>query len=354
MPEGYNTEKLIRSDREKVTFVSLPDFRGPAGLIKNYKQITSVIKKAVSMVDCIIFRVPSPIIMIGYSIVKKSRKPYVAEMVVNPRTAFSSESIKHVLQPIIQWYMTHQTKSICKNANGVAYVTEYTLQKEYPCASMIYSDNPNYFRSSYSTINLKEDDYEFREWSNNKPDEIVLVHCGAMGDYRKGQDIFINTVEELQNRGYKVKGILIGDGPIRYEFEQMSREKKVNVEFAGWKAGFKDVQQELLKGHFFVFPTASEGLPRSVIEAMASGLVCVGYAVDGMVELLNDDELVNERNELKFADCIENLIDDWDSILDKRRKLFEKSKKYNGNILQKKRSEFYTNLKSVTKEAMNE
>ena len=70
----------------------------------------------------------------------------------------------------------------------------------------------------------------------------------------------------------------------------MAKELGVSnaIEFTGWKSGFKQVQAELLRGHFFVFPSSGEGLPRSVIEAMASGLLCFGSKIDGVVELLNE------------------------------------------------------------------
>ena len=88
---------------------------------------------------------------------------------------------------------------------------------------------------------------------------------------------------------------------MRQEFEEMAKELGVSnaIEFTGWKSGFKQVQAELLRGHFFVFPSSGEGLPRSVIEAMASGLLCFGSKIDGVVELLN--EKMNKDNINRIA-----------------------------------------------------
>lgn len=122
------------------------------------------------------------------------------------------------------------------------------------------------------------------------------------------------------------------------------------LEFVGWKAGLDAVQEELVKAHIFMFPTASEGLPRSVIEAMATGLICVGYAVDGMVELLEKNQLVHKRTSDEFTTVVSNLIDNWHEVEDIRKNSFEKSHKYNNAFLQKRRKEFYERLKHCCSE----
>ena len=188
-----------------------------------------------------------------------------------------------------------------------------------------------------------------REWPNQRPTEVVLVHSGEMLDYRKGQDVFINAIAELKEKGYPVRGILIGDGLMRQEFEKMAKELGVSnaIEFTGWKSGFKQVQAELLRGHFFVFPSSGEGLPRSVIEAMASGLLCFGSKIDGVVELLNEKMLVENMDGHAFAQHIEPFLDDWSMACAERNIQFEKSKEYEASILNKRRSEFYKKLRNL-------
>lgn len=94
---------------------------------------------------------------------------------------------------------------------------------------------------------------------------------------------------------------------MRQEFEEMAKELGVSnaIEFTGWKSGFKQVQAELLRGHFFVFPSSGEGLPRSVIEAMASGLLCFGSKIDGVVELLNEKMNKDNINRIAMELCFD-------------------------------------------------
>lgn len=344
-------EKALRSDRENVTFVGMPDFRGAAGIIKYYIQIQKALSIALKDADCVIFRAPSPISMVSYSIVRRSGKPFAVELMNNPFTHFSPGSMHHFYQPLIQKFITNQTKRMCKTANGVSYVTEYVLQELYPSTARLNKKNSErYFESSYSTINIQKDNYVRMPWPEERPEKVILVHSGEMLDYRKGQDVFIRAISELKKKGYPVKGILIGDGIIRSEFENLAKDLGItnDIEFTGWKSGFKQVQSELLRGHFFVFPSSGEGLPRSVIEAMASGLLCFGSKIDGVVELLDKQMLVENMDGHDFALCIEPFLNDWMKARLERDKQFEKSKKYEASILEKRRTAFYTKLRNYT------
>lgn len=343
-------KKALLSGRDRVSFVGMPDFRGVGGIIKNYFKIQKALQKALEKTDCVIFRAPSPISMVSYSIIKRSKKPFALELMNNPMTHFSPQSMKTFYQPIIQHLITAQTKKMCKTANGVSYVTENTLQELYPSRARLNGQNDKYFESYYSTINLKKENYIKKPWDDERPNPVIFVHSGEMADYRKGQNVFIETISLLRNKGYQVKGILIGDGDKREEFENLSRKLDVSeiIEFAGWKSGFQNVQKELLKGHIFIFPSTGEGLPRSVIEAMASGLLCFGSKIDGVCELLPTELLVEEFNAVDFVRKIEPFLNDWNRTLTERDKLFEKSKEYANTKLEIRRNEFYCKLRNVS------
>ncbi|WP_010248001.1 glycosyltransferase [Acetivibrio cellulolyticus] len=341
-----DTSGLVRSDRERVSFVELTNFRGVAGLAKKFVSIVTTIRKAIDICDCVIFRAPSPISLVSYPIVRLSGKPFACEIMNNPATHFSKEAMQHFYQPAITWFMVAQTKSLCRHANGVSYVTEHVLQEMYPCKSRMKGESEKYFEASYSTIRLDEKCYKFDEWSEKRPDTVVCIHTGKMEDNRKGQDIFIKTIALLSNKGYDIKGILVGDGELRPQFEELGRSLGIadKLEFVGWKAGFDAVQAELCKAHIAIFPSIGEGLPRSTIEAMASGLLCFGSKVDGLCELLDGKLLANENNETCFSNNISIYLDDWKLADKERKKLFERSKQYHHSILDKRRNEFYTKL----------
>ncbi|PWW08477.1 glycosyltransferase involved in cell wall biosynthesis [Paenibacillus cellulosilyticus] len=349
--DSIDESKYMRSDRDRVHFAGLPNFRGVGGLIKNLFKVISIMKAQIEQSDCIIFRAPSPISMIAYPLVKRSKKPFAVEIMNNPATHFSKKAMQNFYQPIITYLMVRQTRSMCLSANGVSYVTDRVLQELYPSKARIQGQSTNYFESSYSTIRLEDSNYRFEEWKEDLPPKVMLIHTGKMQDNRKGQDIFIKAISILRKKGFNIGGILVGDGVKRSEFEQLGKDLGIgdDLDFVGWKAGFEAVQKELIKSHIAVFPSMGEGLPRAVIEAMANGLLCIGSKVDGLCELLDEDLLVPELNEDSFALYIEKFLNNWGTVESKRRHLYEISKKYHNNILKQKRNGFYSKLKSLGK-----
>lgn len=346
----YDTNKLMLSDHENVSFIELPNTRGVGALLKNMLEVASIMRAAMNDCDRIIFRAPSPISMIAYPLARKSGKPYAAEIMNNPYTHFSPAAMHYFYQPLIRWLIVRQTKSLCLHANGVAYVTERVLQEMYPSRARLYGESAQYFEGSYSTIRMESNRYSFDAWPKERPEWVTLIHTGKMQDNRKGQDIFIETLCILIQKGYKVKGILVGEGVMRKDFEELGKKLVIQdqLDFVGWKTGFEAVQAELKRAHFAVFPSMGEGLPRSVIEGMAQGLLCFGSNVDGIRELLEPDLLVPEFTAKCFAQHIEKYLKNWDEISSIRERLFERSKQYESSKLAEKRKEFYAKLRKGT------
>lgn len=349
LSKDQSTEKLLRSDREGVSFIALPEFRGAMGAFKNQASVRKVIRNAIAQCDRVTMRIPSPISIIAYSEIVRSKTPFAVDMMMNPWTAYSRESMCHPLQPVIQMFSTLATKRICSRANGVSYVTERILQQQYPCRAIRKGETSRYFTAYYSTIHLVDAQFSMMDWENDFPNPLVLVHTGKMSDYRKGHDIFIDVVKRLNDRGIPTKGIMIGDGIMREKLESYVREINLQekIEFAGWIAGFDSVQKILQKAHIFVYPTKSEGLPRAVIEAMASGLICVASAVDGIPELLPETATCSEISAASFADRVEYIVKNWNEATEMRMKNFAKAKEYRADILSERRRSFYEKLRDV-------
>jgi glycosyltransferase involved in cell wall biosynthesis len=79
--------------------------------------------------------------------------------------------------------------------------------------------------------------------------------------------------------------LLVGEGPLRGRLEAACRAAGIaqRVHFAGWRA---DVPEILAASDLLVLPSAWEGMPNVVLEAMASGRPVVASDVEGVRELL--------------------------------------------------------------------
>jgi glycosyltransferase involved in cell wall biosynthesis len=105
-------------------------------------------------------------------------------------------------------------------------------------------------------------------------------------DRLKGHDVLLKALAWMKE---DAELLIVGDGPERGALEVLAAELGVQdrVRFAGFR---KDVPDLLAASDFFVLPSRTEGLPLSVLEAMAHGLPSIATPVGGVPEALNGEE----------------------------------------------------------------
>lgn len=106
--------------------------------------------------------------------------------------------------------------------------------------------------------------------------------------------------------------LIVGDGPDRRLVEEEIRALGLEgqVRIAGDR---RDVPSLLAGADVFVLSSASEGLPVSVLEAMAAGLPVVASRVGGVPELVVEGEtgfLVDPGEPGELADALRHLVSD--------------------------------------------
>lgn len=339
--------KLLVSGKN-VNFVSLPDFKGAVGLIKNYFKINKIIKQQMILCDCAIYRAPTHLSLFTYKEVLKINKPLILEFMMAADKMFEGNNF---VTKMLNNYVNKKTKKMCLQANGVSYVTEHILQEEYPCKAMTAPENQNFFTGNYSSIDIDEKMFYKQKWKNDKkPKTFKIIHTGYMDSYRKGQAVLIKAVKKVCDKGYSVKLTLIGDGKRRKVFERLAIDLGIGdkVEFVGLIKEKIKLLKYLRKSHFLVFPTQSEGLPRTIIEGMSQGLVCISSPVDGIPELLKQEYLVDCNDVDGYANKIIEMINDWDRMIINSNENYNNTFKYEQKLLAKKRSDFYKKVYDIS------
>jgi glycosyltransferase involved in cell wall biosynthesis len=118
------------------------------------------------------------------------------------------------------------------------------------------------------------------------PDRPQLVCVGRLCE-QKGQLLLVEAAGRLAKEGLDFKLVLVGDGPLRSEIEEMIAQLGIEdkIEITGW-ASNSEVQQHILASRAMVLPSFAEGLPVVIMEALALGRPVISTYVAGIPELV--------------------------------------------------------------------
>jgi len=118
------------------------------------------------------------------------------------------------------------------------------------------------------------------------------------GDSMRGRICYVGRLHPLKNIDLLLKAvsripdaslILIGEGEQRKELEKLARDHRVQVQFLGVLPHTR-IPLEINRSEVFALPSAFEGHPKALIEAMACGIAVVGSDVDGIRDIIRHGE----------------------------------------------------------------
>jgi glycosyltransferase involved in cell wall biosynthesis/serine acetyltransferase len=146
------------------------------------------------------------------------------------------------------------------------------------------------------------------------PEDMLIVAVANMNTESKGYTDLIHAASEVCRHFPQARFLLVGDGRERSKLEGMARGANLseNILFLGKRT---DVPRILPCGDLFVSSSWSEGLPNSVLEAMAAGLPVVATRVGGTPEVIEDGlsgVLVAPRDSSALANGILRVLRDKD------------------------------------------
>lgn len=142
-----------------------------------------------------------------------------------------------------------------------------------------------------------------------------LLFVGRL-DAVKGVVVLFDAVASLLATGTSLHLTLVGDGPQRAELERRVATLGIgaSVTFAGY-CNQDDVQQHLSDTDVFVLPSFAEGVPVSLMEAMAMSRPVVATNVGGVTELVLNGVngiVVAPGDAIALEAAISELADDAD------------------------------------------
>ncbi len=337
-----------------VRFYRLPMYVGPQQFLWHYRRLAALARHAPQAADAFILRVPGTMSRLLWGILRRRHIPFGVEVVGDAAESMNNCGAHALVKPVLKSLFSGMQRRQCQEAAAAAYVTQSYLQAKYP---------PGGWSTYYSSIELRDEDTlteaelaekirRLREAFEGKR-RFVLCHAGTMAARYKGQELLIEAAAVCLKRGLDLEVVLMGDGKFRRLYEQRAATLGIadRVRFLGNVSGGKAVRDEYDKADVLVFPSLTEGLPRTVIEAMARGLPCVASDVGGVPELLEDEFLVRPGDVNELAERIEHVLSQTEDIGRIVKRNCEKSKEYQHNVLNRRRIEFYERVKTVSQQA---
>lgn len=173
-------------------------------------------------------------------------------------------------------------------------------------------------KSKLNRVNYGVDDI-YKQESQKEVNGENIIACGRFVE-KKGHLYLIEAFNLYRKKFQNAKLILIGDGPLKKDYERKCKELNIKdfVEYRGVLSKEQilfDYQDKPIFVQASVCPDSGdmEGLPLSMLEAGAAGLTIIGSKHGGIQEFLNSGKngiLVEEKNTKELADAMIQLTED--------------------------------------------
>lgn len=328
----------------KVSFISLPSYSGVLQFLFSLNALRKVTLSALASADLTILTLPSPIALLVGWFLRTKNKSYGVEVMGDPWEVFSPNGVKHPLRRFLRLGLTWAQKYLIRHSCSVCYVTERSLQQRYPASAHSFSVGVS--NVELQPNHLSTDCKKFFDIADRP---LRLISVGSLEQLYKGPDIVLRAMRRLQNQGFNFELCWIGGGYFLEPMQKLSQELGLEkqVHFLGQISNADIIREELDKSDIFVLASRTEGLPRALIEAMARGLPCVGAAVGGIPELLENPELFEPESVDALARLLANLKNNPYLLEKMSQKNLEKGREFLNFKLSKKRSEFLGALRKI-------
>ncbi len=137
----------------------------------------------------------------------------------------------------------------------------------------------------------------------------LILQVGRLTS-QKGYDLLIRAMPRVREQHPDVQLLCVGEGPDRPQLEALAANHRVSdcVHFVGHR---EDVPDWLDAADLVALASRSEGMPYTLLEAMALGNAVVATRIGGIADVVEDGTtgvLVPPENAPALADAIINLL----------------------------------------------
>lgn len=330
-------KKVLSSGDCRCTFVLTKNFSSTKSLFIQYGLLKKEIKKEIQDADIVLVRLPSTLGFVAAQIAKYEKKKIIVEQVGNAKEALFTHGsfLGKIAAPIFHSI----NKKITANADYVVYVTRHKLQKNYPAPKALIASISDVFIPNIISANHLN-----RKKFTNKILKIGLI--GGFDARYKGQDILLKAVNYLPEVIKKdIELYFIGKGNYDWVLEiskQLGLEN--NIKYIGPKEAGIEIFDFLEDMSIYAQPSRTEGMPRSLLEAMSRGCPVIGSNVGGISDVVDPIFIHKSGDYLTLSKHIKLLYYDRDLLCKQAIRSIYEIQPYLKSRLDQKRKNFFSQI----------
>lgn len=270
----------------------------------------------------------------AFKISKRHKKKYMTYLVACVWDSLWNHSIYGKICAPIRYF---SVREVTRKSDYVLYVTNRFLQERYPNTNITLGCSDvqiDHIDDEVLSTRLKRLEHI------SMSDTIKIVTTAAVYVKYKGQRFVIKALGELKRKKktnfhyYLIGG---GDQNILKNIADIHNVKD-QVTFLGLQPhhAIPDILDDM---DVYIQPSLQEGLPRSVVEAMSRGLLCIGARTGAIPELIKDDYIVQRKSVKDIVSQLENL--NAEKLKYECVRNITVAKEYENDKLERKRRRFF-------------
>jgi glycosyltransferase involved in cell wall biosynthesis len=214
------------------------------------------------------------------------------------------------------------------------------------CDGKWFADELKQYPEISGKVNYIPNGVDLKQFANKKikdPDSkpTRLLSVGRLVE-TKGHRYLIEALSLLKTEFPQVRLDLLGDGPLKSSLTQLIKKLDLQdrVQFRS-PVSYKEMSKIYGEYDIFVMPSVFEGLPVSLIEAMASQLPIVATNIPGITGILDDRSatLTASQNAHDLADKLRWAFMHTRDLIQKAAWAYQVAKKYDWDIIAKQEIE---------------
>jgi len=199
----------------------------------------------------------------------------------------------------------------------------------------------------YNGVNIKK-------WKQAHGNDLAfnIINVARITYYKKGLDILVKALKECKDRDVKFTCNLVG-GVYEYDTESFEYLKKLiedldlsdEITFLGNR---EDIPDLLAQSDLFILPSRFEGMPISLLEAMATKLPVIASNISGSSDLIEHEKnglLFESENHSELAEKISFLYNNREEMRRLAQNGYEFAQNFDISIMCERYWDLYKNLR---------